>query len=1068
MWNINGARSKLERDQVVDLFDNIDADIIILTETHFKVRHKSPKKYFLVAKSKTEYKKKARGGVAVYVKEHSVFNVDLLSTDFNDLIVCNIRGSDVIIAAVYLPPVESTYYSYDYFDALDSMCHAFSNKELYLLGDFNSRIGTPVSQLQYQPNPDSETNSHGKSLLSIINKYHLTVVNGCINNQITCDTKFTYYKENKRSQIDLVLCTDINHVNSFKVEPICSVSDHCPVTLAIDINIRPSLSTIRECCRYSLSYDHVDINKRLPTPINTKRINVTVLTTELEKLALHLQQTNLRQVDVFSNDLAAGIYDACRTSQTKIKPDLPTPNPNWTSKNVQAICLAHFSLYTWKIDCGAPVEEINNAAKQWWDYKCLALQMEKKEFNTRVNQKWLHCRKNDSKKMWKMIDWKGKSQQLPAAELEPSAVHSYFKDIFQSVKTSHHPTIASIHSQISSYNSRDHPLNAPISMEEVDSALRNLGNGTGIDGIPPIISNLFPKALREIILKFLQVVFSYGPYPKPWTEQLLFPVEKKGHTILEPKLRGIAISSLSPRIYDTIIDKRFHSWYVPNKEQSGFRVLQGCLFQLFFVSLLLENARYLNKNLYLLLVDYEKAFDFANRAVIVSDMMKHELGDTFVRAVAEMYEETTYIPKIDQRSLGDPISTCYGVTQGRRSSTGLFSFLIRDMADTVNTNVAYEDFMEPHNLAQMADDTILAAELRESLGGKFGTVKLFSDEKKQSVNVEKTLFIHMSKSPDTEPILCNNDTVSISSLDPGKSSPYLGEHLIHTHDLHDIIQYNLNKRMFNIAKYKAWLDVNETTPFGIKLQVLDSCVLKAVLYGAEAWGDLSAFASKLELIELDLLKSALGVKKGTPTNLVYHELGRGSIAAKVMDLQHSFIQKLDQMTEEEALVKCLWNKSQHLDIAHYYNTLNNNNYKTNITERTQFLHTSERSLDTRYRNIIGLDEKNCIYDSYCCDTYRTILTRWRLSNYELAIETGRYVNPPIDREQRTCRTCLVMEDENHVFFVCPLYNDIRRDHPLLFEKTITDILNPTSKDVLYETANVLFEIEKIHKKYNGT
>ena len=233
----------------------------------------------------------------------------------------------------------------------------------------------------------------------------------------------------------------------------------------------------------------------------------------------------------------------------------------------------------------------------------------------------------------------------------------------------------------------------------------------------------------------------------------MFPVEKKGHTILEPKLRGIAVSSLAPQIYDTIIDNRFHSWYVPNKEQSGFRVLQGCLFQLFFVSLLLENAKYLNKNLYLLLVDYEKAFDFANRAVIVSDMMKHELGDTFVRAVAEMYEETTYIPKTDQRSLGDPISTRYGVTQGRRSSTGLFSFLIRDMADTVNTNVAYEDFMEPHNLAQMADDTILAAELRESLGGKFGTVKLFSDEKKQSVNVEKTLFIHMSKSPDTEPIL---------------------------------------------------------------------------------------------------------------------------------------------------------------------------------------------------------------------------------------------------------------------------------------------------------------------------
>ena len=1069
MWNINGAGNKLDRDNVIELFGNIDADIIILTETHFKIRHKSPQKYFLVAKSKTEYKNKGRGGVAIYAKEHSVFNIDILSTDFNDLIVCNIRGSDVVLAAVYLPPIESKYYSHDYFDTLDLMCHTFSNRELYVLGDFNSRIGTPVSpSIQYQSNPDPEINTHGKSLLSIINKHNLTVINGCISNRTICDTAYTYYKENRRSQIDLALCTEIDHVQSFKIESNCSASDHCPVTLSLNVNIRPLLSTIRECCRYSLSYDHIDINKQLPSPINTRRIDAAALTNALEKLAIDLQQINIKDVDTFSDKLAAGIYNACRTSQTKDKLRLPEPNPNCTSKNVQAICSAHFSLYNWKLKCGAPEEEINNVAKQWWEYRSLASEMEKKEYNTQINKKWSHCRKNDSRKMWKMIDWKGKCQQLPSSELEPSSVHNYFKDIFQSSKTSQHPTISSIHNELSAYSSKDHPLNQPISMDELDKALLNVGNGTGIDGIPPIISNLFPRSFREVLLKFLQTVYEHGPYPKPWTIQLLFPVEKKGHTILEPKLRGIAVSSLAPRVYDTIINNRFYLWYIPNKEQSGFRELQGCLFQLFFVSLLLETAKHSNKDLYLLLVDYEKAFDFANRAIIVSDMMKHNLGDTFVRAIAEMYEVSTYIPKIDQRSLGDPIITFYGVTQGRRSSTGLFSFLIRDMADTVNTNANYTDFMEPHNLAQMADDTIIAAELRWSLGSKFSSVKQFSDEKHQSVNVDKTLFIHMSKTPDTEPIFCNNNTISISSLEVGKSSPYLGEHLIHTNSLHDIILYNLNIRKFHIAKYKAWLDVNENTPFGIKLQVLDCCVLKAILYGSEAWGDLSAFASKLEVIELDLLKAALGVKKGTPTNLIYHELNRGSITSKIMDLQYSFIQKVNEVSEDEALVKSFWNISQHLDIAHYYNTLDNNNYVTNIAKRTQLLRASDKSLDIHYINTIGLDNKNCLYDSYCCDTYRTIITRWRLSNYKLAIETGRYVRPKLERHQRVCRTCLVMEDEDHVFFTCPLYNDIRKDHPTLFSKSTTDILNPTSTDLLYETANVLFQIERIHKKFNGT
>ena len=74
-WNVNGIGRKFENDHVNKLFDRANADIIILTETHFKIRHKTPVKYFLVAKSKTVYKNKARGGVAVYVKEHSNFNI---------------------------------------------------------------------------------------------------------------------------------------------------------------------------------------------------------------------------------------------------------------------------------------------------------------------------------------------------------------------------------------------------------------------------------------------------------------------------------------------------------------------------------------------------------------------------------------------------------------------------------------------------------------------------------------------------------------------------------------------------------------------------------------------------------------------------------------------------------------------------------------------------------------------------------------------------------------------------------------------------------------------------------
>ena len=78
-------------------------------------------------------------------------------------------------------------------------------------------------------------------------------------------------------------------------------------------------------------------------------------------------------------------------------------------------------------------------------------------------------------------------------------------------------------------------------------------------------------------------------------------------------------------------------------------------------------AEQMRKNLYarkFLRIRYEKALDFANRATIIKDMMKHNMGDKFVRAVADMYEENFYVPRIDRSMLGEPIQTFYGVTQG--------------------------------------------------------------------------------------------------------------------------------------------------------------------------------------------------------------------------------------------------------------------------------------------------------------------------------------------------------------------------------------------------------------------
>ena len=133
-------------------------------------------------------------------------------------------------------------------------------------------------------------------------------------------------------------------------------------------------------------------------------------------------------------------------------------------------------------------------------------------------------------------------------------------------------------------------------MEDLNYALHRLGTGSGLDSISPTIIKILPNNLLKCILQLMNNVFD-GYYPDNWNKQLLLlTFEKKGHSINEPKLRGIAIGPALSRLYDILIDNRFRTWYHPNMHQAGFREKQGCTLQIFAFLLLLDMAQKINKH----------------------------------------------------------------------------------------------------------------------------------------------------------------------------------------------------------------------------------------------------------------------------------------------------------------------------------------------------------------------------------------------------------------------------------------------------------------------------------------
>ena len=82
------------------------------------------------------------------------------------------------------------------------------------------------------------------------------MLNGYYDENKTFDSKFTFYRGNVRSQVDLALSNKITEVNSFTILDKYIYSDHCPIVITCNITWKPSLLNVRDCSEGLLCYNH--------------------------------------------------------------------------------------------------------------------------------------------------------------------------------------------------------------------------------------------------------------------------------------------------------------------------------------------------------------------------------------------------------------------------------------------------------------------------------------------------------------------------------------------------------------------------------------------------------------------------------------------------------------------------------------------------------------------------------------------------------------------------------------------------------------------------------------------
>lgn len=980
-----------------------------------------------------------------------------------DCCVCKFENSNIYLIALYIPPINSKFFNINYMNNLRSLFLNHNLNDVFFVGDFNSRTANRsfnTNELHID-NPDKIINSHGKSLLNLLTQFtKYRIINGIVRDNTSFDSNFTFFRGKLKSQIDLCITNNIDIINSFQILHKLPFSDHCPCILNIKMNLKPNMQFLIDSIEGLGNYSHVDINYRLPGKINFEKINIEGLQLSLDNLANELNEKLLRGIDIdeICYDFTNNLHEACITNYQSHSPPQIISNDQYSecsSANFKAIANANHFCYQYLISTYGMSSSSNYYWNQWIHFSHLARVKENEEYNCKFNKKWHNCDKNNSKKLWQLINWKEKPS-YHGNKMNSNVIDQYFSSIFQSPKTFDNPTLETFADEIEMYTNNTEITQFYIPDEIFDTSLWNVSKGISIDSLPPALLDTFTPDLKNIYKKLLEYAFSHS-YPNCWSELLLTPIPKPGHSIEKPRIRGISVSPLLSRPFDTIVNDLFLNYYQPNREQSGFRRGQMITFQLFSIILILEHCYLKNKSLYIACLDYETAFDVANRGVLLKKLIQNNFDPVLVKAIYNMYSQTSYCPKIDANTIGKKIATEHGVSQGKTSSPNFFSFYVSDMPDFVTLD--NNDVRSA--LLQVADDTALTAGTKISLTRNLRELLDYSRDNYLIVNVTKTKYLHMSNTPDTSDIGIENDI--IQAIKPGEYHKYIGFILTPTNSLINLIKLNLSERKFNVAKYYSWLNENEYTPFFIKLRVLYQCMFPAIVYSMEAWGDISCISTELLKIEREILKRIMGVRNNIDINLIFFELNKYDIHAGIKLNQFNFFKKLCNIPPEEAKVFDIVNicSSFNSPTINYYRNISEN--VTNECKQLIYfnINSSINSMNERYINLFGLSQPYFLYNSNCNDKDRKIITRWRFSCHSLRIETGRYFNPPIPRFLRTCIICNLVEDEIHAIYTCKAHSFIRQKYTDILHKNpdLKSLFNPMDCITLTRVANILYEIE---------
>ena len=898
----------------------------------------------------------------------------------------------------YITPSTSTYFNED--EMANLQANTINSDDMYVIvGDLNSRIGTKVDDLvnnnnwQYEP-VDLQENDNGKKLFSICKDNGLMVANNLITKDVKLTSSLTYRVRDKWvSELDLCIISEelVPAMSRLHVnQDLLFPSNHAPVS--VNINFPQRSMGISELVTRSADIGmypntHKSVCK---SPIQYSRIDTNLFKEVIESSDPPPFDTD---VNVTANNLSTELYNITKTCKLRRAPDPP-----------------------------------QDTAKSRW-------------------QRIMEC--EDDSLLWKAIDWKGR--------FDPTNVNSDTQPSEEEFRI-HVENLLNPPSNNDQFDISDYQVNVPIldneiKVEEVVAVQEKQvkpNKSCGPDGNSPGVFKLLPSAWILFICMLYNIVFITG-YPVAWSVAKLIMLFKKGARLDCNNYRGISIINAIAKIYDYVLNNRLLLWYKVCREQAGAQSQRGCIEHIVTLRLIIDVFLRKKTKLFIVFVDFKKAYDLVPRNRLFEILMNLGCGTTMLAALMAIYQDTTSI-------LGSTIiSSTIGVRQGSPTSCYLFVIFVDVLILMFKSRCLPEPILQWLHCLMLMDDTIIFATSREKVMEKLNILNEYCTENGMKVNESKTKFMAINGSPmDKVSFMMGSHCVRHC-----ESYLYLGIPI--TADGHNdsTLRMHLENKNKELNKLFIFLASNYDAPFTVKKRVVEAAFMSSILYGCESWLNISL--KPVETIYNQTIKALLGVRPSATNSLCIIEGGFKPLAGLVKDRQKKFFEKMAERPyhhEDPFTLALEMVRDMHKPMNTYITSIKNgSDFATKELEEIK--DTVTHSTRTKFRTYLQLNPDLIVHSLYMRDTpiipdyLRITFSRYRLSCHRLRVETWRYRG--IAHDQRLCVCGLGVQDELHIFS-CP------RVEELLISPTKTytcpqDIFNEATVEDLHVLHKVLKELD---------